>query len=182
MNQFPLLLDSTEAVSWYLANPSANDALKAYAIGVMSRDGMTNRSIRKALSIDKVYTVTHYKRAGVLLTQEELMLWNKNPVRVTLGHVRAVAKIPRSLREPLLRDLVSGTKLSVADFTDRISGKEPAKDIDIKRLETSMSEALGRTVQIRYNKNNQTGSLKVSFYQLDDLEDLMVKVGFKLEV
>ncbi len=71
---------------------------KAYVVAFLSGEGRSNSQIREDLGIEKVYTVTHLKRAGTL-SEEELTLWLRNPRKITLGHVRAVAKLPFSKRE-----------------------------------------------------------------------------------
>lgn len=105
MNNLPLLLDAREAIDYYHQHPGMTDAEKAYVVAFLSGEGRSNSQIREDLGIEKVYTVTHLKRAGTL-SEEELTLWLRNPRKITLGHVRAVAKLPFSKREKLLRDLL----------------------------------------------------------------------------
>lgn len=177
MESLPLLIDAEEAEHFYKSHPDNTDAAKAYAIGVMSNDGYSNTEIREALEIDKVYTVTHFKRAGTLLSIDELDLWHKNPGRITLGHVRAIAKLKREKREALLRDLLS-KKHSVAEYEAIGRGQEKSKDADIKRFEQLMSEALGRDIKIQYNKAKQYGRITLGFFTLNDLDEIAEKLGF----
>lgn len=178
MQAFPFLLDTQEAVDFYHANPACTDAAKAYVIALLSREGLSNRAIRAALNIDKVYTVTHLKRVGLALTEAELTLWHKNPSRITLGHVRAIAKLPQQAREKMLRQLLA-KKTPVHHFTAIAQGATAQRDADIKRYEERMAEVLGRPIKIRYNDARQSGSLSLDFYTLDDLDQLAVALGFQ---
>lgn len=179
--ELPFLLDAEEAVE-YLNNNRCDDAITAYAIGIMSKEGYSNKMIRDATGIDKVYTVTHYKRAGTMLSEEEILLWHNNPLRITLGHVRVVSKLNRTIRERFLRDLISKKinekPISVSTLKDLSQGVEPTKNSDIKRLENDMEEATGRSIQIEYNKDKKTGSIKLSFFTLNDLDKLCKMVGY----
>lgn len=178
MRDFPFLLDADDAINHFLSNQNLTDAELAYIVATLSNDGYRNKAIREALSIEKVYTVTHLKRAGTRLTEEELRLWHKNHCRITLGHVRAIALLPQKRREELLRDLLK-RKIPVHKLAAVAQGKKEAHvDTDIKRYEQFMGEVLGRNVVISYNATNSSGVLALSFYSLDDLEDVSAKLGF----
>ncbi|EAY8690613.1 transcriptional regulator, partial [Salmonella enterica] len=111
------------------------------------------------------------------LSEEELTLWLRNPRKITLGHVRAVAKLPFSKREKLLRDLLH-TRTPVHKFEAIAKGKEVDRDADIKRLETLMSDATGRPIKVRYNPAKRSGELTLGFFTLDDLDDVCKALGF----
>ncbi|WP_423839452.1 hypothetical protein [Vibrio cholerae] len=63
MNNLPLLLDAREAIDYYHQHPGMTDAEKAYVVAFLSGEGRSNSQIREDLGIEKVYTVTHLKRA-----------------------------------------------------------------------------------------------------------------------
>lgn len=177
MNNLPLLLDASEAITHYKKTTEKTDAEAAYVVGILSKEGYSNRKIREALDIPHVYTVTHLKRAA-LLTDEELSLWHKNPTRITLGHVRAIAKFPPGEREKLLRNLLA-KKVPVFQFEQLAQGRvESGKDTDIKRYETLMSEVIGRPVKIKFNNARQTGSITLDFYSIDELDDIAKQLKF----
>jgi len=180
MNNLPFIVDAEEAIEFYFNNPQTTDAALAYLIGILKKDGYSNLGIRKALKIEKVYTVTHLTRAGILLSEDELMLWHSNPIRITLGHVRAVAKLPRSAREDLLRTLLHN-KISVRKFEKLAKGEELNEDADIKRYEMLMSQVIGRQIKIKYNANKGSGSMVLDFFSLDDLDVLSKGLGFDSE-
>lgn len=177
MSNLPFVTDWKEAVSYFHKSDDLNDAQKSYIIGFLAKEGKSNAEIRQLLGIQKVYTVTHYKRAGTLLSEEELQLWSRNPIRITLGHIRAVTSLPRAKREALLRGILTSRK-SVQELVLIAKGKEPGLDVDIKRFAIEMGESIGRNVAISFDKVKGRGSLTLDFYSLDDLDDLSSKLGY----
>lgn len=180
MSNLPYLIDADEAIEYYKGKSDLTDAEKAYVVAILSQEGYSNKSIRQSLGIDKVYTVTHLKRAGTSLSESELNLWHKNPTRITLGHVRAIAKFPASKREDLLRNLLT-KRIPVHKFESLAQGKDEDRDTDIKRYELIMGEVLGRQIKIRFNQAKRSGSLTLDFYDLDDLDHISRCLGFKAE-
>lgn len=178
MRPLPYLINTQEAVTFYQANPSCTDAAKAYVVAILCKEGLSNRAIRAALNIDKVYTVTHLKRVGLALTEAELALWHNNPTRITLGHVRAIAKLPQQEREKMLRKLLT-QKTPVHQFEAIAQGNNEQRDVDIKRYQDRMAEVLGRPIKIRYNSATKSGSLNLDFFTLDDLDGIATALGFQ---
>lgn len=74
MNNLPYLIDADEAIEYYKSKSDLTDAEKAYVVAILSQEGYSNKSIRQSLGIEKVYTVTHLKRAGASLSESELNL------------------------------------------------------------------------------------------------------------
>lgn len=180
MNPLPQFTDTAEAIDYYLARPTCTDAEKALVVATLSRLGLSNKAIRQALHISHVYTVTHLKRAGTLLSDTELQLWYRNPTRITLGHVRAVAKLPQPERENLLRDLLR-RNTPVHQLEALAQGKSTDHDADIARYETVMAEVIGRRVKVQYDKSKRTGSITLDFYTLEDLDRIAQALGFDAE-
>ena len=173
----PILFDSKDALDYLANTPHVGDPQRAYVIAFLSREGWTNRQIRKQLGIDKVYTLTHFKRVGLSLSEAEFSLWGKNPTRITLGHLRAVCHLNPLVREPLLR-IVLAQNLSVAKLLQRLKDQTQSTNADIKRYETQMEESLGRGVKIQFNASRQSGKLTLDFFGLDDLDHLSTTLGF----
>jgi ParB family chromosome partitioning protein len=178
----PLLIDAEEAIEHYnaRAGQGLTDAERAYVVSVMTRDGYSNARIRKALGIQKVYVVTHLKRAGMRLEEDELRLWFRNPSRITLGHVRAIAKLPYSRREPLLRSLLS-KRIPVSELEALARGEHRQEDVDIAAFEQRVGEVIGRPLTISYNKAKRSGKVTASFFGLDDLDRLLGGLGYRGE-
>jgi ParB family transcriptional regulator, chromosome partitioning protein len=180
MDNLPFLIDADEAIDYYNSKSDLTDAEKAYVVAILSREGYSNKAIRKALGIDKVYTVTHLKRAGTSLSESELGLWHNNRTRITLGHIRAIAKLPQSKREEMLRNLLT-KRTPVHKFESIAQGKSDERDTDIKRYECIMGEVLGRQIKIRFNATKRSGSITLDFFGLDDLDHLSQSLGFKAD-
>ena len=177
MSNFPLLLDTEEALEHYLLPGERSDAEKAYIVSIFSKDGHSNSKIRELLSIEKVYTITHLKRVGLSLTDTELALWHNNPHKITFGHVRAVAKLPETKRMKLLRELLS-KKMSVRLFEQLAKEKPDERDFNTQRYEETVTKVLGRGVKIKYNPVKKTGSILLDFYRLEDLTDILAALGY----
>ncbi len=180
MKMLPILLDDQEAIRYYHETARISDAEKAYVIRILSQEGYQNKRIRDVLTIAKVYTVTHLKRVGTVLSEDELELWLNNPQKITLGHVRAVAKLPQPKRETLLRELLA-KKISVHECEVIAKGQSEEKDVDVKRYAQDMEDQLGRPVSIRYNPAKCSGSLTLQFFGLDDLDDVSGLLGYEIK-
>lgn len=176
----PLLIESRDALDFLQKTPNINDPQRAYVIAFLSRQGWSNRQIRSHLGIEKVYTLTHFKRVGLVLNDSEFGLWAKNPERITLGHLRTLCHLQSSAREPLLRMLLV-QRVSVAKLQVKINAREHYSNADIKYYETNMENTLGRGVKIQFNANRQNGKLTLDFFGLDDLDHLATALGFTLE-
>jgi ParB family chromosome partitioning protein len=105
----------------------------AWIIATLSRGGYLNSDIREALVIGPVYRVTHLKRAGLALSEDEMELWHQNPTRITLGHVRAIWKLPRTERENMLRNLLL-VKTPVSEFERIARGEGDKRDCALNVL------------------------------------------------
>jgi ParB family chromosome partitioning protein len=180
MERLPLILDTNEAIDYFRQHPDCTDAVKSYVVAFLYGEGFKNASIRAALNIDKVYLVTHLKRAGTLLSETELELWHNNSKTITLGHVRAIARLPRAKREPLLRGLLT-RRTPVSRFELLGKGEECEKDVDIKRYEEVMQNVTGRVTKIRYNNAKRSGTISLDFFSLDALDDISKALGFNAE-
>lgn len=180
MSRLPYLFDSQDAITYYRETPSMTDAARAYVVRTLALDGYTNSRIRETLGIEKVYTVTHLKRTGCALTEDQLRLWDKNSATITLGHVRAIAKLPSQRIEEILRKVISH-KLSVRHVIDLAKGKDVEPTNDIKAFQEEVSEAIGRPVKVRYSESTCCGSIVLDFYGLDDLDNITKALGYTRE-
>lgn len=177
MSKLPYFFDPQDAITYYRETPRISDAARAYVVRTLSRDGYTNSKIRETLGIEKVYTVTHLKRTGCALSEEQLMLWDKNSSRITLGHVRAIAKLPPERIEEILRKVISH-KLSVRQVIDLAKGNDIEPASDIKTYQEAVSDAIGRPVKVSYSESTCCGSITLDFYGLDDLDAITKALGY----
>lgn len=180
IDALPYFVTAEDAVAFYRDNPTCSDAIKAYILAFLTAEGFSNRAIRAALQIPKVYTVTHLKRAGQALDHAQLTLWHRNPTRITLGHVRAIASFPSAQRETWLRKLLV-QKIPVHQLEALAQGRTDSHNADIKRYQERMAQVLGRPLNIRYNPATQSGSLTLDFFTLEDLDRVAAALGFTPE-
>ncbi len=174
---FPILYSEFDIIEYYDHNLS--DPQKAYAIAELSKF-YTNQQIRTKLEIRAASTVSYFKRAGSVLSIDELELWNRNTQRITLGHIRAILNYQPSQRDTILRDILA-KGLSVRQV-ESIGKQAPySTNSDIEKYALDMSEQLGCTVNISYNPNKQSGVLSISYFSLDDLADKANKLGYNPE-
>lgn len=167
----PIIIDDDDAID--LVNDStSNDAIKVHAIKHLHDTGMTSRTLSQLFSFSK-YQLSHYSRAAKRLTVDEIHLWSRYPNRITLGHVRALTRLPSHKRWQLLNTLATKKRLSVRTCEQISRGETPSEDTDIKTYAAEVSEQLGRGIRIQYNQSNKTGKIILDFYTLEDLEDIV---------
>ena len=179
MHKLPTISSIDAAIFEYTHHSIQTDALRAHIVAALSKYKLPNRKIRALLGIEKVYTVTHLKRAGLELSTTEITLWHNNPSRISLGHIRALAHLPTTEREPILRNLLIH-HIPVHKINCCLN-KQPEEDPNVAQFAQIMSEQIGRPVRIEFNARQQKGCLSLDFYNLDDLETLTSALGFKSE-
>lgn len=177
MDTLPLLIDEDDAVDLF-NNGNCNDTIKAYVVHYLSNNGLSNRQIRDLLGIDKVYTVTHLRRAGSL-SEGELLLWMRNPKCLTLGHIRAISQLPAQKRENAIRNQLR-TKHSVRQLEKLVKNVEIA-DINTKHYVEEMSTSIGFKVELQHNQVKGGGKLSIFYHSLDELQGIAEKLGYHTE-
>lgn len=180
MNEFPFLIDDFDAIEFYRSKPNSSNAIKAFVVGILTKSGYRNRKIRDVLGIEKVYTVTHLKRAGSALSEAQLLLWHNNPEKVTLGHVRVIASQSHDRIEYFLRELLA-RGISVSELASIVENKEEKSDDNIDKYAALIQETLGRDVEICHRKKKGSGNITLSYFSIDDLEYLVESLGVKPE-
>ncbi|POP51576.1 transcriptional regulator [Zhongshania marina] len=178
MDFLPKLSSIEDALLYWKDEQPAPVAIAAYVAGFLQSQGISNKRSREMMGVNKTYTMTHYRRVGTKLSRTCIEIWLNNPERIGLGHVRAISSMPEDMREKAVRNLLANSKIAVRDLERIAKGKEPAKDVDIARLERAMSESVGYPVSIRWRRGERKGLLSVQFYSLDDLDALGKKLGY----
>ncbi len=178
MDSLPLLVDAQEALEYLSKTHAPNDALLAYIVRILVKDGYSNSRIGQVLGLSKGYTVTHYKRCGLRLSEPELSLWFNNPERITLGHARILASIPDSDRDHWMRTVIK-SRLPIASLKAQIHGQKDPADVDIAKYAERMSDHIHRGVSIKFDKTSYCGKITLDYYGLEDLDDIAQKLGFE---
>ncbi len=170
----PILLCPEEAIDDYLSN-NLSDTEKAYIVAYLSKEGFSNRQIREALKIDRVYTVTHLKRAGSI-SEQALLLWLNHSHKIKLGHIRVITRLKPEQHLTILEKVIR-QRLSVHQLTLIAEGKDQ-DDANIKRYVSQMAETIGRSVTLNYNSSQKKGSITLDFWSLDDLDEIAKRLGY----
>jgi ParB family chromosome partitioning protein len=179
MDILPELTSVEDALLYWRDEQPAQVAIAAYVAGYLKSQGISNEDSRELMGVKQTYTMTHYRRVGTKLSRTCIELWLNNPQRIGLGHVRAISAMPEDKREDVIRSLLANSKIAVRDLERIAKGKEPAKDVDIARLEQAMGESIGYPIRVKWSRGERKGLLSVEFYSLDDLDALGRKLGYK---
>lgn len=172
----PILLSISDAVDFIACSPELTDAQRAYTAAFMSNEGATNAEIRDALVIKHNYQASHLIRVGKVHSTDHLRLWCENPDRIKLGHMRALTGCTVDVRDHWLRKLLT-TKITVQSLEALARGDEQQQDVDVRNYETYISENLGRPINLSFNKRANKGSLTLTYYGLDDLDEILKSLG-----
>ena len=162
-------------------NTDCSDAEKVYAIGFMARAKKKNTDVRAVAGFKKNYEASHFMRMGKVLSEEELLIWHRNPQRISLGHARALARFkdPKQ-RLKLFEDLLV-KRIPVQTLERMVKGVDTSKDVDVKRFERVVSESIGRPLDIKFNQNEKKGEITLTFFGWEDLDIIVEALGYKKE-
>ena len=181
MHTLPHVTNSYEALDALKRTSTPTRAFLALVVAILSKEH-TNREIRAITGIHQDYTVSHLKRAGKKLTYEQLELWHNNPQSITLGHVRALCRMPSTQREHYLRKLLA-VKITV-DKLEVIAAKRSTAtndENDTKLYAEAISRATGRVVTIsqpQVKAGIPIGEIRLGWYGYDDLEQIAGLLGY----
>jgi ParB family chromosome partitioning protein len=178
MELLPDLTDTADALLYWSDSQPAHPAVASYVAGFLASKKISNKESRALMEIDKVYTMTHFRRLGTSLPRSCLELWLNNPGKITMGHSRAIASLKADEREKRMRDLLV-KKQTVRDIESLANGESVQRDADIDSLQRSMGEAIGYPITIKWSRDKRVGSLSIRFFSLDNLDDLGKRLGYQ---
>ena len=171
----PILFDEFDAIKKY--KDATTDAERAHIVGFLS-ESWRSQKISMSLGIENKYLLSYLKRAGNVLSEEELELWQRNAHVVTLGHIRALLGYDSNTRDKILRDIIS-KRMSVREVESLKHPSKKAKSSDLLDFENKLSQAAGAPVEIQYDPLTHSGKLIIDFYSLEELEDKAEKLGYR---
>ena len=99
--------------------------------------------------------------------------------KITMGHARALIGVPNAIEKAIE---IFEKKLSVRDvekFTSKykqIRKKKVEKDPNIADLEKELSDKIGLKTEIQFNDNGSSGSLKLYYSDLNQLDEIMKRL------
>ncbi len=99
--------------------------------------------------------------------------------KITMGHARALIGVPNAVEKA---KEIFEKKLSVRDVEKstskhkQIRKKRLEKDPNILDLENELSDKIGLKTEIEFNENGSSGSLKLFYSDLNQLDDIMKRL------
>ncbi len=99
--------------------------------------------------------------------------------KISMGHARALIGVPNALQKAIE---IFEKKLSVRDVEKSTSKhkqtrkKQTTKDPNIVDLETELSDKIGLRTEIQFNENGSSGSLKLYYSDLNQLDEIMKRL------
>tara|TARA_Y100001970_G_scaffold87544_1_gene110512 strand:+ start:10492 stop:11319 length:828 start_codon:yes stop_codon:yes gene_type:complete len=98
--------------------------------------------------------------------------------KITMGHARALIGVPDAFQKA---KEIYEKKLSVRDVEKstaehKQSRKKTNKDPNIADLEKELSDKIGLRTEIQFNENGSSGSLKLFYSDLNQLDEIMKRL------
>ncbi len=99
--------------------------------------------------------------------------------KITMGHARALIGVPNSIEKA--KEIIE-KKLSVRDIEKstsqhkKVRKKQNEKDPNILDLEKELSDKIGLKTEIEFNDNGSSGSLKLYYSDLNQLDEIMKRL------
>jgi ParB family chromosome partitioning protein len=99
--------------------------------------------------------------------------------KISMGHARALIGVPNAVDKA--REIFE-KKLSVRDVEKSTSKHKQTrkrglvKDPNISDLENELSDKIGLKTEIEFNENGSSGSLKLYYSDLNQLDDIMKRL------
>jgi len=140
---------------------------------------MTHQAAADAVGRSRT-AVTNLLRLLNLATPVQAMLMRGE---IDMGHARALLGLDGA-KQVMVAEQVAGKKLSVREAEQLVnrlstvpqkSSAKPKPDKDVLRLQESLAERLGASVQIQASKSG-SGTVKIHYANLDQLDDIINKL------
>jgi len=180
-------LDDRESAEWGLVENVQREDLNAIERGwalrrmvehfALAHDAVADRVGLERSSVTNLIRLTDLETAiqdliaqGGLSAGHGKALLSFAPGSARVEAARKAAEQKWSVRK--LEELARGESAS------RARGQEP-RSVQVADLEQRLSEHLGTRVQIRTDSSGVRGRISVSFYDLDQFDGLMAKMGYR---
>lgn len=166
-----------EAMS-VLEDPGSSAAEKTYAVKVLVGKGYRNKEFRDILHVSSWYTISHMITVSNRLAESLYELWHKNCDRLTIAHVRTIARWKKSEQQVIMRDTLA-KNWSQRRLEREYSGNKPPVSADMRTLGERVSETLGFDTTITYAENS--GTILIKYYSAEDCDNILEKLGYRNE-
>lgn len=160
------------------------DRAQAYR-ALMSQLGLTQAELAGRLGEDRSSIANHLRLLDLTEPVQKLILEG----RLSLGHAKIIAGVPDILEQQRLANLVAGQDLSVRNLermlkekpADAKTAKPSSQSAHAADLEKSLARQLGMRVQLRSGASKSKGRLILHYSTLDQFDDLLNRLGVKVE-
>jgi ParB family chromosome partitioning protein len=152
---------------------------------IVQEVGLTQAQLAERLGEDRS-AIANYLRLLELPQKVQTMVRDG---RLSLGHAKVIAGVPDILRQEKLADTAVSQELSVRSLerlvqeggSPAIAKEKAAPSPHIKDLERSISRQLGMKVSVRASPRKGRGKLTIQYATLDQFDQLMGRLGIKLD-
>ena len=155
-------------------NLNVVEEAKAYK-NLIELNGMKNEELSKKIGKSSSH-ISNLIRILDLDNEIHQMIING---KISMGHARALIGVPNAVEKA---KEIFEKKLSVRDverFTSKhkqTRKKQTEKDPNIVDLEKELSDKIGLKTEIEFNENGSSGSLKLYYSDLNQLDEIMKRL------
>ena len=155
-------------------NLNVVEEAKAYK-NLIELNGMKNEELSKKIGKSSSH-ISNLIRILDLDNEIHQMIING---KISMGHARALIGVPNAVEKA---KEIFEKKLSVRDverFTSKhkqTRKKQTEKDPNIADLEKELSDKIGLKTEIEFNENGSSGSLKLYYSDLNQLDEIMKRL------
>jgi ParB family chromosome partitioning protein len=159
------------------------DRAAAYR-ALMDQLGLTQAELASRLGEDRSSIANHLRLLDLPAAVRDLI----SDGTLSLGHAKVLASVPDPAEQERLANLVIAQGLSVRNLERVIANgsapqtRQPAtQSAHVTDLEKSLARQLGMKVQLRSAGGRGKGRLVIHYASLDQFDDLMGRLGVKLD-
>ncbi len=155
-------------------NLNVVEEAKAYK-NLINLNGLKNEQLSKKIGKSS----SHISNLIRILELEDEILQMIIEGKLAMGHARALIGVPNAIERA---KEIFENKLSVRDVERSTSKhkqtrkKQNQKDPNITDLEKELSDKIGLRTEIQFNENGSSGSLKLYYSDLNQLDEIMKRL------
>lgn len=181
-------IDDDEALSCALVENLQREDLNPLEIAeglrrLISRFGLTQEQAAAGLGMSRPAAANLLRLLGLAAAVKKMLAAGE----IEMGHARALLPLPQAAQEAAARK-IAAQKLTVraAEKMARqaargggAAARPPAPDMDSRRIEESLSVALGARVAIAHAKKGGGGKMTIRYRSLDSLDSILRRLGWR---
>lgn len=155
-------------------NLNVIEEAKAYK-NILKLNNLKNEELSKKIGKSTSHISNLIRILGLDDEIQQMIINNK----ISMGHARALIGVPNSLEKA--KEIIE-KNLSVRDVErstsqhKKVRKKIKEKDPNIEDLEKELSDKIGLKTEIQFNNNGSSGSLKLYYSDLNQLDEIMKRL------